>query len=234
MQFKDFLTESFSKEYAYRIKFASDCGDAEMDLLEKCLQKYNFVSAAPWKRTPIQENPTEFVRIKGVKCISEVSSTDVVLKYPANPRILEVWLGVNMNVDHDRILVYGIDEARTSEAEMAGERLKNDQDREVDMDDSILSREMDGMGHEHYAVQIEEDDNASLYGEEYNEKFLAELKRIRDEKGTDYFRAYPTKDDIMGDNLRTTWDELHNGTNMGKGVENKEVSINNQNLGHSS
>jgi hypothetical protein len=222
MQFKDFLTESFSKEYAYRIKFASDCGNDEMDMLEKCLEKYNFVSAAPWKRTPIQENPSEFVRLKGFRCTSEISSTDVVLKYPANPRILEVWLAVNMNLDHDRVLVYNVEDPRRAESERASDRYLNDKDRYAHADDSVLVKE-DDQEHDYYREDVDQD--ISLYGEGYNDKFLAELKRIRDEKGADYFRAYPSKDEIMGDNLRPLWDELHNGTNMGKGVENKEVDV---------
>lgn len=234
MQLKDYLAESFKKEYAYRVKFAADCGNEQMDMLEQCLQKYNFVSAAPWNRTPIQENPTEFVRMKGVKCVSEVCSTDVILKYPANPRILEVWLAVNMNLDHDHVLVYDVAEPRRVEADMAAHRAERDLDREVSQDDSILGMEADGQAHGYYAEKIESDsvdENAHLYGEAYNDKFLAELDRIRAEKGADYFRAYPTKDEIMGDNLRPVWDELHNRPNMGQGAEaGKEVSINDQNL----
>ena len=43
---------------------------------------------------------------------------------------------------------------------------------------------------------------------------------IKAEKGADYFRHYPSKDEIMGDALKPTWDELNMGVNMGKGVEN--------------
>lgn len=229
-QLKDFLTESFSKEYAYRVKIAADCGADHMTTLENCLQKYNLVSSAPWKRTPIQENPVEFVRTKGVKCISEVCSTDVVIKYPTNPRILEVWLAVNMGVDPDRIIVQGIKEARTAESEMAGKRVAKDVDREVSEEDAVLLNGED-QSHEYYSEAVGEVDDGPLFGEEYNQKFLAELERIRKEKGADYFRSYPTKDELMGDNLRTTWDELHNGVNMGKGHERgKEVSVNDQNL----
>lgn len=70
-----------------------------------------------------------------------------------------------------------------------------------------------------------------LYGETYNKKFLDELARIKAEKGADYFRHYPTKDEIMGDNLKPLWDEIHNSANMGKG-EHKEVSTMDQHLGH--
>lgn len=223
MQFKEFLTESFKKEYAYRIKFAADCTNEHMDQIEKCLQKYSLVSAAPFKRTPIQENPVEFVRAKGIKCISEVCSTDVVLKYPANPRILEVWLGVNMGIDCDRVLVYDIKEPRMAQAEEAGERLVDDVDREVSADDALLAED------EYADEAVEHDD---FYGEGFNKKFLDELARIKAEKGADYFRAYPSKDEIMGDNLRTTWEELHNTPNMGKGETTKEVSTIDQNLRH--
>jgi hypothetical protein len=229
MNLKDYLTESFSKEYAYRIRLACDCGPEQMDVLEKCLQKYNFVSAAPWNRTPIQENPSEFVRLKGVRFTSEVSSTDVVLKYPANPRILEVWLAVNMGLDHDRVIVYGIDEPRRQAADTSEARMAKDLDRYANMDDALLAEEE--MSHEYYAEQMGNAVQEVLYGEEHNEKFLAELQKIKNAKGADYFRNYPSKDEMMGDNMWTLWGELHNGTNMGKGTETKEVSVNDQNSG---
>jgi hypothetical protein len=108
--------------------------------------------------------------------------------------------------------------------------MANDVDRMPNMDDAVLANE--DFEHDTYAAQIEVDEVAGMYGEDYNDKFLAELKRIRDEKGADYFRAYPTKDELMGDNLRPMWDDLHNGTNMGQGRETeKTVSVNDQNLG---
>lgn len=230
MNFKDFLAESFTKEYAYRVKFAHDCTAEHMTMIEQCLAKYNFVSAAPFNRTPIQENPSEFVRLKGIKCTSEVCSTDVVLKYPANPRILEVWLAVNMGLDHERVICYGIDEPRRVHNELSAERMARDVDRKPNMEDAALANE--DFEHEAYAEQIEVDEAAGMYGEEYNERFLAELKRIRDEKGADYFSNYPTKDELMGDNLRPMWDDLNGRPNMGQGRESsKEVSRNDQNLG---
>ena len=56
-----------------------------------------------------------------------------------------------------------------------------------------------------------------------------EVQKIKDEKGADYFsnflNGYPRKDELMGDNLRPTYDDLHKGVNMGKGSESsKEVS----------
>jgi hypothetical protein len=166
--------------------------------------------------------------MKGVKCVSEVCSTDVVLKYPINPRILEVWLAVNMNMEPDRVLCYDVKEPRRVEADIAAERVSADKDRDADMDDAALMDE----DMAHYEAQNEDADDA-LFGEEYNQKFLAELEKIKAEKGADYFRNYPTKDEIMGDDLRAMWDDLHHGTNMGRGQEKtKEVDIISQGLGH--
>jgi len=224
MQFKEFLSESFNKEYSYRVKIAADCGAEHMNALEDCLQKYNLVSAAPWKRTPIQENPMEFVRAKGTKCTSEVCSTDVVLKYPTNPRILEVWLAVNMNLDHERVIVYDIKEPRRLEADNAQERTEYNKDRSVTEEDAVLNNEEQA----HYEMQNEDLDFA-VFGEEYNKKFLDELQKIKAEKGADYFKNYPTKDELMGDNLRTMHDDMMGMPNMGRGAEStKEVTTINQ------
>jgi hypothetical protein len=222
MQFKEFLSESFNKEYGYRVKFAYDCGADQMTALESCLAKYNFVSAAPFKRQPIQENPIEFVRAKGVSCVSEVCSTDVVLKYPVNPRILEVWLSVNLGMEVDRVLVYEVNDPRRVESDIQQARVANDKDRFVNEEDAELAKEEMA----HYEDEQEQLDDSKDYGfgEEHNAKFLAELQRIKDEKGSDYFRNYPSKDELMGDDLRPTYDAIMNIPNMGKGAEStKEV-----------
>ena len=61
MQLRDFITESFKKEYSFRVKIAADCKPEHLDIIENCLAKYNVVSVASFKRSPIQENPMEFV-----------------------------------------------------------------------------------------------------------------------------------------------------------------------------
>jgi len=222
MQLKDFITESFKKEYSFRVKIAADCKPEHLDMIENCLAKYNVVSVAPFKRTPIEENPVEFVRAKGVKLISEVCSTDVVLKYPVHERILEVWLAVHLGLDHDRVLCYNVKEPRRLEADLAAERMAADEGRTVTEDDAELNKD-DGQAH--YVDEQELAQDLPLFGEEYNKKFLDTLAKIKAEKGADYFRSYPTKDEIMGDDLRPLWDVLHGQANMGRGVENKEVDI---------
>jgi len=220
MNLKDYITESFKKEYGYRVKFAHDCGANEMDVLEKCLAKYNLVSATPFKRQPIQENPVEFQRAKGASFTSEVCSSDIILKYPVNERILEVWLAVNMGIDHERVICQGVKEPRRLESDMAAERLEADEDRFVSEEDAELAKEEMA----HYENENEDVDYA-VFGEEYNAKFLAELQKIKAEKGADYFRNYPSKDEIMGDNLRVMHDDMMGKPNMGRGAEqSKQVT----------
>ncbi len=221
MELKTFLSESFEKEYSYRIKIAHDCGDQQMEQLERCLSKYNPVSIAAWNVRPIEENPVEFTRAKHVEFISEVSSTDVVLKYPCQPRVLEVWVATNMGLPHERVICYDVKEPRRIESDIASDRRENDVDRHVTFEDSELSDQ----SQEHYQAQNaswvgESNIKDTFYGETYNKKFLDTLMAIRAEKGADYFRQYPSKDELMGDALRPTWDELNMGVNMGKGIEN--------------
>ncbi len=222
MQLKDFIAESFKKEYSFRIKIAADCKPEHLNIIEQCLAKYNVVSVAPFKRSPIQENPMEFVRAKGVKLISEVCSTDVVIKYPVHERILEVWLAVHLGLDHDRVLCYNVKDPRKLESDNAADRTAYNKDRTVTEDDAVLAKDD---SQNHYEMQNEGIEDVVYFGEDYNKKFLDTLAKIKAEKGADYFKNYPTKDEIMGDNLKPMWDTLHGQANMGRGVENKEVDV---------
>ena len=222
-ELKDIISESFSKEYGYKVKVAKDCSSEDLAKLEAILSKYNIVSATPWKRAPIQENPIEFSRLKGANFTSEVCSTDVILKYPVNDRVLEVYVAVNLGVDHERVLCYAVKDPRRVEADIAAERKATDEDRYVNEDDSELTKEEQA----HYENEnVDVDFSEALFGEEYNTKFLKELQRIKDEKGADYFRNYPTKDNLMGEKHAATMDTLMQTPNMGKGAEStKQVDV---------
>jgi hypothetical protein len=223
MQLKQFINESLGREYAYRVKIAADCTKDHLSHLEEMMTKYDIQSIAAWKRTPIQENPTEFVRIKGVNFTSEVCSTDVVLKYPVNERIMEVYIAANLNIDPTRIIVQKTNDPRKAVADAAGARVVADKDRYAQAEDAVLSEEEQA----HYEQQ-ELDEMAGMYGEAYNTKFLEMLKKIREEKGADYFRCYPTKGDLMGDTHREYMDTLMNTPNQGKGETAKTVDVINQ------
>lgn len=224
-ELKDIITESFNKEYGYRIKLARDCSADDLSKLENALQKYNLVSATPWKRLPIQENPIEFKRLKGLSVTSEVCSTDVVLKYPVNERILEVYVAVACGCDHDRVIVMGVNNPKRIESEVAEERLANDKDRQVEVPEAVLDEVDSSADQDHYEAQQEGVTDGPLFGEEYNAKFLAELEKIKAEKGADYFRNYPSKDGIMGDDLQAMHDNLTGKAHGGMSPDAKHVDV---------
>ena len=224
-ELKDIITESFNKEYGYRIKLARDCSADDLSKLENALQKYNLVSATPWKRLPIQENPIEFKRLKGLSVTSEVCSTDVVLKYPVNERILEVYVAVACGCDHDRVIVMGVNNPKRIESEVAEERLANDKDRQVEVPEAVLDEVDSSADQDHYEAQQEGVTDGPLFGEEHNAKFLAELEKIKAEKGADYFRNYPSKDGIMGDDLQAMHDNLTGKAHGGMSPDAKHVDV---------
>ena len=91
--FKQVINESFEKTFNYRIKFAGDVTNEGIKQLENILGKYGVQSVSSAKRTPIQEEPLDF-KNKKLKGPTEVTSVDVVLQYPINERLLEVWVAV--------------------------------------------------------------------------------------------------------------------------------------------
>jgi hypothetical protein len=218
-ELKDIISESLDKEYGYKIKVARDCSNEDLAKLESILATYNIISATPWKRAPIQENPMEFSRLKGANFTSEVCSSDVVLKYPVNDRVLEVYVAVNLGVDHERVLCYGVKEPRKIQADIAAEQKALDDGRLVNQEEAELNKEEQA----HYENEnVDVDFSEALFGEAYNTKFLAELEKIKAEKGADYFRNYPTKDELMGEKHADTMATMQNTPNMGKGAESSK------------
>jgi len=197
--FKEYIAESFSKSFSYRIKLAGDYGSQDASFIENVLGKYGVQSVSSFKRTPIQEEPLDF-KNKGVQGPTEVSSCDVVLQYPINERLLEVWVAVHLGIDPSKIVIQPTEGPRQLEDNVTRNREEFDKDREVSMDDAELLKD----DQTHYEAENEflDLDELGLYGEEFNEKFIAELMKIRDEKGADYFRNYPTKSNLMGDDLK--------------------------------
>ena len=68
----------------------------------------------------------------------------------------------------------------------AWDNIVQERQSEVSEEDAVLNQEdMTHYENEHVDVDAGQE---SLFGEAYNEKFLAELQKIKDEKGEDYFR----------------------------------------------
>ena len=203
--FKEYITESFSKSFSYRIKLAGDYGPSDSTYIENILGKYGVQSVSSFNRTPIQEEPLDF-KHKDIKYPTEVSSCDVVLQYPINERLLEVWMAVHLGVSPENVVVQPTEGPRQLEDNLSKERAENDKDRYADMDEAELTTEE--QAHYENEQQFLDLDELGMYGEEFNEKFIAELKKVRDEKGADYFRNYPSKSMMMGDDLKPLADAV--------------------------
>lgn len=113
-KFKDYLSD-IDKSYKFKLKLAvPDVDDKMLDVLEACLAKYELVSASPFRRTPIQEHPLDFPRINN----TPVFISEIEIKYPSTTQFLETYIGNNLNVTSDCILVYLENDPRQVEADL--------------------------------------------------------------------------------------------------------------------
>ena len=119
----------------------------------------------------------------------------------------------------------GVDNPKRIESEMAEERLANDKDRQVETPEAVLDEVDSSADQDHYEAQQDGITDGPLFGEEYNSKFLAELQRIKNEKGADYFRNYPSKDGIMGDDLHAMHDSITGKAHGGLAPEAKQADV---------
>ena len=138
--FKQIIKESFSKTFNYRIKFAGDITNEGIKQLENILGKYGVESVSSAKRTPIQDEPLDF-KNKKLKGPTEVTSVDVVLKYPINERFLEVWVAVNMQMLSEYVVVQPVESPRQLEDNLEKQRIEDDKDRYADMEEAELTKE---------------------------------------------------------------------------------------------
>ena len=81
--FYEYLAES-NKEYALRIKFATDISEAMLDRMETHLEKYGVKEITKPKKTIAQSNPMDFAESRG----REVTIVDFVLDYPVVSDVL--------------------------------------------------------------------------------------------------------------------------------------------------
>lgn len=161
--FKDYLMEESSKEYAYKIKFAvDDLSEQQKDALEAALAKFDLLSIGTFSNTPIQQHPIDFPNVRN----SKVHIAEFVLGYPTSVHQLRVYLSDKVGINQQQIAVYNAYDPR-------------DQNNE----DAIRIR--DGIDDDEYETALGNDypvEDKPLYGKEYNDKFLADLKKTREER----------------------------------------------------
>lgn len=97
---KDFLLD-IEKEYKFRIKVAKELDPKSMDLLEKYLIKYGIKQIKGPTKTPIQQAPLDFPKIRNV----EIWIADVVLEYPTTPELLRQEIRALLGLSELEIIV---------------------------------------------------------------------------------------------------------------------------------
>ena len=161
--FKDYLTEESSKEYSYKIKFAvDDLSEEQKDALEAALAKFDVRSVSAFKNTPIQQHPVDFPNVRN----SKVFIGEFVLGYPTTVDQLRVYLSDKVGINQQQIAVYNAYDPR-------------DENNEAAM------RIRDGIDDDEYETALGNDypvEDKPAYGIEYNEEFLKELAKKRDER----------------------------------------------------
>lgn len=148
--FYEYLAES-NKEYALRIKFATDITETMLDRMETHLAKYGVKEITKPKKTIAQSNPMDFSESRG----REVTIVDFVLDYPVVSDVLRDEICEATGLSRTHVVV------RSPEDEPM-----NEEDAKSKLEDSEYSDAQDIKPEKHY-------------GDVYNSKFTEELAKVR-------------------------------------------------------
>jgi hypothetical protein len=153
-QFKDYLSES-AKKYDFRIKVAGEFTAEQANTMKALLEKFQISGFKSAGKTPIQELPLDFPKIKN----AEVCIYEATLDYPATAWELHEYLSTNMGISADAIVVRRPGEPSETQQEAVKERT-----------DPLLTDS-----------EYKESPNAKFedfYGDKYNSGFVKELNDI--------------------------------------------------------
>ncbi len=152
--FTEYLTES-KKTYTFRIKVAGDVSSDQESAMEGLLSKFEVNSFKKTGKTPIQELPLDFPKVKN----KEVNIYEVSVNYPTTQFELETYLVNELKVAKECLVVRRPDEPYEIYQEKA------------EPQDSPLL--LDGEYKEAADIKAEE-----FYGDKYNSGFVKELNDI--------------------------------------------------------
>ena len=153
--FKQYLMENV-KEYKFRIKYAGELTDAQLDRLEMAVGKYNLKDMSKPKVTPIQEHPMDFQTLKN----SEVSILDVTVSYPTTVEMLRNELVEYAGMHGSHLIVLNPNDP----GEIAREQNLEEQGKEYET--RLLNPELTNK------EEIKADEH---FGDKYNENLLKDL-----------------------------------------------------------
>jgi hypothetical protein len=152
--FKDYLSES-TKKYDFKIKVAGEFTTEQADTMKALLGRFQVSSFKSAGKTPIQELPLDFPKIKNAEvCIYETS-----LDYPTTAWELHEYLSSNMGISKDALVV-----------RRPGEPLEEYQKDQEERTEALLTDS-----------EYKESPNAKFedyYGDKYNTGFVKELNDI--------------------------------------------------------
>lgn len=96
--FIDYLQKG-RKTYAFKLKFAGDY-DIHSEL-KTIMDKFKIVELSQGRRTPVQENPTDFPNVKN----TNVTIFDLVVEYPSTPQVIESYISERLSINMAHICV---------------------------------------------------------------------------------------------------------------------------------
>jgi hypothetical protein len=152
--FKEYLSES-KKTYTFRVKVAGDVSSDQEKAMESLLAKYSLSSFKKTGKTPIQELPLDFPKVKN----KEVNIYEFTVAYPTTQFELTEYLSSELAITKECIVVRRPDEPYETYQE------------KVDPQESPLL--LDSEYKEAPSVNSED-----YYGDKYNSGFVKELNDI--------------------------------------------------------
>jgi hypothetical protein len=152
--FKEYLSES-KKTYNFKVKVAGNFGTDQEKALESLLDRYSVSGFKKSGKTPIQEFPLDFPKIKN----TEVSIYEVNLDYPTTQFELTEYLANELNLSKDQIVVRSPNEPTETYQEPIEHR------QGALLNDSEYTE----------VAKVNPDD---YYGDKYNTGFVKELNDI--------------------------------------------------------
>lgn len=153
-QFKDYLSES-AKKYDFKIKIAGDVDSQTEGTMQALLGKFQLSGFKKAGKTPIQELPLDFPKIKN----AEVNIYEVTVDYPATQWELREYLCTSLGINKDAMVV-----------RRPGEALEEYQEPHEAREEPLL---LDGEYKESPNAKFED-----YYGDKYNSGFVKELNDI--------------------------------------------------------
>lgn len=172
--FRDYIQEN-EREYHMRIKSVAPLDENEMPYIERVLDKYVVKDMTQPKKTILQKHPLDFPDIQN----AEVWIIDVTTALPVSSYVLQQELKLALNLPEKYLVVRGDNEP----LEVYTQQMNANDEIDLKAMEDELSPASRLSTKSHYdedeQINLEDD---SLYGNEYNSRFLETLAKVKAER----------------------------------------------------